>query len=86
MVAAKAHTTGADGTFRCDMQASGSTGPNFERLEFRGVGLRLAVMGKPRAGSVLEPTCPETAGDTPRYLNSTILQPDVDPWDFNGRE
>jgi hypothetical protein len=85
-VATEAHTTAADGTFRCDMQASGSTCPDFERLKFQGAGGRLAAMRQPLAGSVLEPAHPETASNTPRYLKSTILQPDVNPWDFDGCE
>jgi hypothetical protein len=54
-------------------------GLNLEMLKFLGVGLRLAVTGQPRAGSVLESTRPETAGDTPRFLNPAIFRPDVNP-------
>jgi hypothetical protein len=46
-VAAEAHTTAANWTFRCDMQDSGSTCPDFERLKFQGARGRLAAIGSP---------------------------------------
>jgi hypothetical protein len=69
----RSHRTGADGTFRCDMQADVSSGPDFERLEFQGARRRLAAMRQPQDGSVLEPAHPEMAGDTPRFLNPMIF-------------
>jgi hypothetical protein len=47
---------------------------------------RLAAAWLSPAGSVLEPAHPETAGDTPRDLNSrtTTSKPDEESWDFNG--
>jgi hypothetical protein len=39
-----------------------------KRFKFRGAGRRLAATEQPKAGPVLEPARPETAGDTPRDL------------------
>jgi hypothetical protein len=43
---------------------------------------------QPPAGSVLEPACPEMAGDTHRGLTSrtTTSEPDKRSWDFDGCE
>jgi hypothetical protein len=55
---------------------------------FQGARRRLAAAEQPRAGLVLEPAHPETAGDTPQDLTSrpTTSEPDEGSWDFNGRE
>jgi hypothetical protein len=58
----KSQAMAGDGTLRCDAQASSSVGPDSERFKFRGARRRLAAAEQPRAGLVLEPVCPETAG------------------------
>jgi hypothetical protein len=62
--------------------------PNPRENKSRGAGHQLAAMRQPPAGSVLEPACPETAGDTPRDSTSrpTTSEPDEGSWDFDGRE
>jgi hypothetical protein len=62
--------------------------PNFERLKFRGARCRLAAAEQPRAGSVLEPARPEMASRILQDLLSrpTALQPEENPWDFDGYE
>jgi hypothetical protein len=79
--AAEVYATAADGTLRCDMMAGGSVGPDFDRLEFRGTGRRLAAVKRPQAGSVREPARPELAGDTPWNLtsSSTTFQLEENP-------
>jgi hypothetical protein len=48
---------------------------------------QLAAVEQPKAGSILEPVRPETAGDTPRSLipTSKISELDEESWDFDGR-
>jgi hypothetical protein len=59
---------------------------DLKRFKFRGAGRRLAVAEQPKAGSILEPARPETAGDTSRDLTSrsTTSEPDEEYWDFDG--
>jgi hypothetical protein len=54
----------------------------------QGDGRQQAAARQPPAGSVLEPACPEAAGDTSRSLTSrpTISEPDEESWDFDGCE
>jgi hypothetical protein len=49
-VAAKVYMTAVDGMLRCDMQAGGSVGPDFEGLKFQGAERRLAAVEQPQAG------------------------------------
>jgi hypothetical protein len=59
-----------------------------KRFKFRRAGRRLAAAEQPKAGPVLEPARPETAGSTPRDLaiRATTSKPDEESWDFDGRE
>jgi hypothetical protein len=59
-----------------------------KRFKFQGARRRLAAAEQPKAGSILEPARPETAGDIPRDLaiGATISEPDEESWDFDGRE
>jgi hypothetical protein len=52
----------------------------------RGVEHQQAAAWQPPTGSVLEPACPETTGDTPRSLTSrpTTSEPGEESWDFDG--
>jgi hypothetical protein len=88
MIAVKVHTPAGDGTLHCDTLASGSVAPNFERLKFPGARRRLAVVGQPRVGSVLELSRPEMACRIPRDLTSrsTTFKPNERSWHFNGYE
>jgi hypothetical protein len=54
----------------------------------RGAGHQRAAVRQPSTGSVLEPTSPETADDTPQDLTSrpTTSEPDERSWDFDGCE
>jgi hypothetical protein len=73
-----------------DAAARGQVAPRSKPREnkSRGAGHQLAAMRQPPASSVLEPACPETAGDTPRDSTSrpTTFEPDEGSWDFDGRE
>jgi hypothetical protein len=75
----------SNGTLRCGTQASRSMGPDSKGFKFRGAGCRLAAMKQPRAGSVLEPVRPETAGRALPNLTSrtTTSEPDERSWDFD---
>jgi hypothetical protein len=55
-------------------------------FKFRGAGRRLAAVKQPRGGLVLEPACPEMAGDTPWGLAYKMMtsKPDERSWDFDG--
>jgi hypothetical protein len=78
----------SDGTLHCGTQASGSVGPISKGFKFRGAGRRLAAVKQPRAGSVLEPVRPETAGKVLQDLatRTTTSEPDERSWDFDGSE
>jgi hypothetical protein len=70
MVTTKVYMTAGDETLRCDTQAGGSVGLDFEGHGFQGAGRRLALVGQSRAGSFREPACREKADDTPWNLTS----------------
>jgi hypothetical protein len=55
-------------------------------FKFQGAGRRLVAAEQPKAGSVLEPACPETADDTPRSLTPrpTTSEPGKESWDIDG--
>jgi hypothetical protein len=55
-------------------------------FKFQGTRHQLTVAEQPTVGTVLEPACPEMAGDTPRNLTSrsTTSEPDKESCDFDG--
>jgi hypothetical protein len=57
-----------------------------KRFKFQGARRWLAATKQPRAGSVLEPACLETAGRALPGLTSrtTTSEPDKGSWDFDG--
>jgi hypothetical protein len=57
-----------------------------KRSKFQGARRRLAAAEQPRASSVLEPTCPETADRVLRDLTIRAMtsKPDEGSWDFDG--
>jgi hypothetical protein len=56
-----------------------------EWFKFQGARRWLAAAEQPPASLVLEPACPEMAGDTPWGLTSrsTTSEPGEESWDFN---
>jgi hypothetical protein len=76
--AVKVQVTAGDGMLRCGAQASSSMGPDSERFKFRGTKCRLAAVEQPRAGLVLEPVHPETAGRVLLNLASRTTTPKPD--------
>jgi hypothetical protein len=80
----------AHGQRGMDSAAHGHVVPRFKPQEIKsqGVGRQLVALRQPPAGSVLEPACPEMAGDTPWSSTSrlTTVQPEERSWDLDGHK